>query len=154
MHDLQILFREYVNTDLPAVAKLRSGSEDQVAHWQERISNYLAGIHNPQNALPQRVIAVAESDGVVVGFIAGQLTTRFSCQGELQWLDVSPKFRRRKIASQLIKVLAEWFIENGAFRICVDPGTEIARRFYAANGATQLNNHWMFWSDIRDIYRK
>ena len=149
-----IFFRQVTHSDLPFLARLRSSKEDQVSFWQDRISRYLAGTHNPQKALPERIIFIAEVEHKIVGFIAGQLTTRFDCQGELQWLDVAADFRRKMIASKLILNLAEWFIQKQAYRICVDPGNDTARLFYAAIGAKDLNQHWMFWSDIRKIVGK
>ena len=145
------IFRTVTNHDLPFLARLRSNTEDDVLFWQDRIEQYLAGVHNPQKALPQRTIFVAEVDTAIVGFIAGQLTTRFNCDGELQWLDVAVSYRRKKIASQLVRVLAQWFIENNAFKICVDPGNDLARLLYRHNGATDLNHHWMYWENIAEL---
>ena len=104
--------------------------------------------------MPERVIVVAEIDDAIVGFIAGQLTTRYNCQGELQWLDVASNFRRKKLASKLVHVLAQWFIQKDAYKICVDPGNDAARLFYSAIGATNLNAHCMHWEDIRQILSK
>ena len=146
-----MIFRTATDKDLPALARLRSATGDEVPYWEDRIAQYLAGTHNPQKALPQRIIFVAEIDGSVAGFIAGQLTTRYDCEGELQWLDVAAEFRRKKIASQLVRVLAQWFIQQHAYKICLDPGTKEARAFYSVNGATNLNAHWMYWKNIREI---
>ena|SRR5689334_709384 len=143
-----------MNEDVPSLARLRSTSKDEVSFWENRIARYLAGIHNPQKALPQRVIFVAEIDGALAGFIAGQLTTRYDCEGEVQWLDVDPSLRRKKTGSTLVQVLAKWFIENHAYKVCVDPGNEAARLFYFANGATDLNAHWMYWKNIKQILVK
>jgi GNAT superfamily N-acetyltransferase len=122
-----------------------------VAYWAERIELYSQGLVNPQQALPPRIIYVAEYNGEVVGFIAGHLTRRFDCGGELQWINTLPGFQHKGIASQLIKTLAAWFIERQVYKICVDPGNQIARNLYSKNGATNLNDHWMFWEDIRII---
>jgi ribosomal protein S18 acetylase RimI-like enzyme len=151
LNDSTLIFRTATDKDLPAVARLRSTHEDEVSFWQNRITQYLAGIHNPQKALPDRVVFVAEIDGAIVGFIAGQLTTRYDCDGELQWLDVAANFRRKKLASKLLRVLAQWFIQKEAYQVCVDPGNDEARRFYFANDATNLNSHWMYWDDIRQL---
>jgi GNAT superfamily N-acetyltransferase len=54
------------------------------------------------------------------------------------------------VATQLLRRLAEWFVSQGARRICVDvqPANRSARAFYARHGATELNPHWMVWEDI------
>jgi ribosomal protein S18 acetylase RimI-like enzyme len=149
--DTKINFREFSGRDLLTLARLRSTNVHEIAFWQDRISKYLAGTHNPQKALSERVIYVAEFNDLVVGFIAGQLTTRFDCQGELQWIDVSPEFRRMRVASKLIRLLALWFIERNVFKVCVDPGNEVAELFYTANGASKLNEHWMYWENIAKV---
>jgi len=103
---------------------------------------------HPQKALAPRIIYVAIKDDLIIGFIAGHLTERFECDGELEWINVITKERGKGVAPSLILVLAEWFRKQNAFKICVDPGDETARKFYAKNGAEKLNEHWMFWNDI------
>lgn len=56
----------------------------------------------------------------LVGFIAGHLTRRYGCDGELQWVDVISEHRRIGVASELLCLLAEWFVGQKAFRICVN----------------------------------
>ncbi len=92
----------------------------------------------------------------MVGFIAGHLTSRYGCDGELQWMDVIPEFRRRSVASELLRRLAKWFAEQGASRICVDvdPANKIARSFYTKHRAEHLNPHWLVWSDITRVLRE
>ncbi len=91
---------------------------------------------------------MAIKDDAIIGFIAGHLTKRFECDGELEWIDVLSQGRRKGIASELVLELADWFKKQNAFKICVDPGNEIARKFYFKNGAEKLNEHWMFWNNI------
>jgi GNAT superfamily N-acetyltransferase len=86
-----------------------------------------------------------------VGFIAGHLTERFGCDGELQWINVIAKFRKAGIATKLLHLLAKWFVKRNAFYICVDPGNEQSRKFYAGQGAENLNKHWMAWKDINIV---
>jgi GNAT superfamily N-acetyltransferase len=154
LNDSTFIFRTVTDKDLPSLARLRSTTEDEVSFWQNRMDQYLAGIHNPQKALPDRVIFVVDIDGTIVGFIAGQLTKRYNCEGELQWLYVATDFRRKKLASKLVHVLAQWFIKKQAYKVCVDPGNAAAKLFYFANGATNLNAHWMYWDDIRQLHDK
>jgi GNAT superfamily N-acetyltransferase len=144
-------YREVKIEDIPALAKIRAANWETEDFWNYSISSYLNNTRNPQKALKERVLYVALVGSTIVGFIAGHLTTRYDCQGELEWIDVVQQYRRYGIASKLIKILAAWFIEQKAYKVCIDPGNEIAREFYAKNGAKDLNEHWMYWNDIRSI---
>lgn len=147
----EIKYRQATDKDFIELAKIRATGSGSMEYWADRIENYSQGLINPQQALPPRIIYLAVCNDQVVGFIAGHLTRRFNCEGELQWIDTIAEFRNRGIASHLIKLLAAWFIRNKAYKICVDPGNQIARSLYSKNGATDLNDHWMFWNDIRMI---
>jgi GNAT superfamily N-acetyltransferase len=83
-----------------------------------------------------------------MGFVAGHLTRRYRCDGELQWIDVVAERRRRGVATKLLRLIASWFVLQGARRIRVDAGNSAARQLYQANGAEELNQHWMVWNDI------
>jgi ribosomal protein S18 acetylase RimI-like enzyme len=93
---------------------------------------------------------VAEQDDEVIGFIAGHLTRRFHCDGELQWINVSTTQRRQGVARELLRELGDWFSAYNARKICVDvePRNADARAFYTRHGAQPLNNHWLVWPDI------
>ena len=86
----------------------------------------------------------------IVGLIAGHLTRRFGCDGELEWISIRPQYRGRGIGAELLRRLAEWFGRHDALRICVDvePSNEVAQRFYARHGAEHLKPHWMVWRDM------
>lgn len=90
-----------------------------------------------------------------MGLIAGHLTRRFGCDGELEWVSVQPRYRGKAIASELLRQLAEWFAKLGALRVCVDvePSNEAARRFYRSHGAEDLKPHWMIWKDIGQVLK-
>ena len=105
---------------------------------------------HPRQALMPRVAYVAEEGKAVVGFIAGHLTHRFDCAGELEWINVVPECRGGGISSALLRLLAAWFVEQHAVRVCVDvdPANSLARRFYLRYGAQHLNPHWLIWNDI------
>jgi ribosomal protein S18 acetylase RimI-like enzyme len=109
---------------------------------------YLAGEHHPQDALGPRAMWIAAEEDSPVGYVAGHLTRRFGCDGELQWIYVAPEHRRAGVASHLLGLLMEWFRAHGARRVCVDVGDEAARLFYRRHGAVELNEHWMIWQDI------
>jgi ribosomal protein S18 acetylase RimI-like enzyme len=137
--------------DVAGMAEVRAGDWGSEEFWRERIAKYLAGESHPQRALAPRVAFVCVDAERVVGLIAGHLTRRFNCAGELQWISVRPEFRGRGIASQLFLLLADWFAAQGALRVCVDvePSNATARRFYAGHGAVDLKPSWMVWADIR-----
>lgn len=112
------------------------------------MSLYLAGEHHPRHALAPRAMWLAEKAGRPVGYVAGHLTRRFACDGELEWIYVVGEERRRGVAAELVRLLAAWFVEKGARRICVDLGDERARGFYLRLGAVDLRKHWLVWNDI------
>lgn len=138
--------------DIPALAALRAVTWGTPDFWTPRIKAYMDGTHSPQHARQERVVFVAD-DGA--GLIAGHLTERFGCTGELQWIDVHPDRRGTGLARALVRRLAEWFSERCEGRICVNvaPENAIARRFYARCGATELSEHWLVWKSPADTLR-
>lgn len=140
-------------SDVPAMARIRAAQWGSVEYWNDRISGYLCGKLHPQQALPPRLLYLALEGDTLLGFIAGHLTRRYSCDGELEWINVVPERRGSGIALELLRHLAAWFIEQKARRICVDvdPANTVARRFYLHHGATELNAHWLVWEDIKVV---
>jgi ribosomal protein S18 acetylase RimI-like enzyme len=118
--------------------------------WSDRILAYLNGTANPRYALQPRIVVVALHNGSPVGFAAGHLTRRFGCEGELQWVNVAAAFRRAGIASELVRIVAMWFIERGARRVCVnvEPDNVAGRGLYARHHAEPLSSHWLSWADM------
>ena len=149
-------YREARDTDVDALAAIRAAEWGDHQYWRERISGYASGRLNPKHALAPRVIFVAEDDARIVGFIAGHLTRRLRCDGELEWLNVIPEKRRAGVAGELLIVLARWFAEKTAKRICVDadPENPTARAFYRKHGAKDLNPHWLVWPDITALLKR
>jgi ribosomal protein S18 acetylase RimI-like enzyme len=145
-----MLNRKAELSDVPGMARLRANHWGSEEYWQERIPLYLTGQLHPQQALESRKGFVCVDGEEVVGLIAGHLTRRFGCDGQLEWISVSPAYRGQDIASGLLRLLADWFVAGSARFICVDvdPANEPARKFYAANGAYDLKPHWMAWKDI------
>ena len=146
----EFTFRLLAPADIPAMAEIRAGDWGTADYWRERIERYLDNSSSPGQALQDRVAYVCLDGERVVGLVAGHLTRRFGCDGELQWISVRPEFRRHGVASGLFRRMAEWFVEHGARRICVDvePSNETARRFYARHGAEDFKPSWMLWKDI------
>jgi len=147
-----VLYRQAKLCDVAAMACIRAAERESEEYWRLRISAYLEGRHHPRLARASRVLYVASQSDTLVGFIAGHLTRRYACDGELQWIDVIGEHRRSGIASQLVRHLAAWFVQWGALRICVDvqPANNVARAFYARHGAETLNRHWV-WNDIHVV---
>lgn len=148
-----MLYRKAELSDVAGMARLRASDWGSEEYWRERIPLYLTGQLHPQHALASRIGFVCVNGEQIVGLIAGHLTRRFGCDGELEWISVSPAYRGQKIASGLFRLLADWFVAKGARFICVDvdPANEPARKFYAANGAYDLKPHWMAWKDIEIV---
>jgi ribosomal protein S18 acetylase RimI-like enzyme len=117
------------------------------------MAGYMRGELHPQHALGKRAVYVAVEQGGVVGLIAGHLTRRFECDGELEWLDVTSTRRGSGIAAALLQELAAWFKAHGAKRVCVDvdPENAPAQAFYRRHEAEDLQPHWLVWSDITTL---
>ena len=147
----EIKYREIKDGDIPALANFRSINNEEQTYWEQRITGYLNLTHHPHKALQARIIFVAEDEKKIIGFIAGHLTQRYNCDGELQWINVCEAYRNRGIGFALICVLNKWFIQHNAFKICVDAGNELARKFCKKYSAEDLNQHWLFWKDIREM---
>ena len=141
-------YREAAETDILLMADMRAVEWGDYNAWYERIKSYHDKNHHPQQALAPRIFYAAYQENKMIGFIAGHLTKRFGCQGELQWINVAPEYRNKGVAAALVKLLAAWFAAQNASRICVDPGNESARLFYKKQNAENLNEHWMYWKDI------
>lgn len=146
----EVLYRPATLLDVSAMAQLRSEHWGKAPDWEHRIASYLSGELHPRHALLPRIAIVAEQNDEIIGFIAGHLTRRYKCDGELEWINVAEPQRGQGVASELLHHLAEWFVENGARRVCVDvqPRNADAREFYTRHGAERLNEHWMLWTDI------
>jgi GNAT superfamily N-acetyltransferase len=137
------------------MAEIRAGDWGTEEYWRKRIHDYLTRQLHPREALLPRVSFVCIDGEHIVGLIAGHLTRRFGCAGELEWISVRPEYRGRGVASQLLRRLAKWFIDNGALKVCVDvePKNTIARRFYASHGAMDLKPHWLIWENIAEALK-
>lgn len=144
-----IKFREATDQDIQVIAILHP--QKGVSNWFERIHGYKNCDFNPYQALPHRVFYVATASNSIVGFIAGHLTNRSDYFGQIQWLSVLPEFRRNGIASELLSILASWFVKHGSLSVSVDvdPDNKDFQSFYKSRHAESLNNYWLYWDDIR-----
>lgn len=135
------------------MARLRAVEWGTEAYWLIRVTSYLDGTTSPGHALTARTAFVAIHDYTVAGFVAGHRTRRFRCDGELQWINIAPEWRRKSVASELLRKMAAWFAEQQALRVCVDvePDNVPARNFYQRHGAEVMKPHWLVWPDIRVV---
>jgi ribosomal protein S18 acetylase RimI-like enzyme len=113
----EVLYRPATLLDVAAMAQIRSEHWGHAPDWELRLASYMSGEHHPRHALLPRVVIVAEQDDEVIGFIAGHLTRRFHCDGELQWINVSAPQRRQGVATEMLRELAGWFTAYNAHRI-------------------------------------
>ena len=144
------MIRMGVEADIPGMAALRAGEWGTQEYWEKRITAYQRCALHPQQALDSRIIYVATILEKVVGLVAGHLTRRFGCDGELEWINVAPEYRGRDIATDLLRQLATWFTSQQALYICVNCAADnlIAQKFYKRHGAEILSDHWLIWKDI------
>jgi GNAT superfamily N-acetyltransferase len=135
------------------MAAIRAREWQTREFWTASIGNYLVGSRSPQQAFPDRAVWVALEDHAIVGFVAGHLTTRFGCQGELQWINALAEHRGKSIADHLTETILDWFRQQKAFHICVnvEPQNSVARALYARHGAAPLSDYWMQWRDLRQM---
>jgi GNAT superfamily N-acetyltransferase len=144
-----IQYRQAERSDIPHMFRIWAIEKSEGGTSEERMTAYFDGQLHPQHALLPRVVYVAYG-GALLGYIAGHLTRRFGCDGELEWLYVTPEWRRKGIATELLRCLVEWFKHQDASQVCVNvaPWNEVAIRFYVRHGAEVKNQHWLVWNDI------
>lgn len=69
----------------------------------------------------------------------------------MQYLFVAPAHRRQGVATELLRLLAKWFQEQGARKVCValahDTPPE-AQPFFESVGASPLKKNRYAWEDI------
>jgi GNAT superfamily N-acetyltransferase len=154
--ELPITLRPAASADIPAMAAIRAQEWGTTSFWAHRIGSYLRGEHSPQEALPARAAFVATDESILLGFVAGHRTRRLGCDGELQWINVVHEKRGLGIGRKLLRQMGAWFVEQNAYRICVnvDPKNAIARKLYARYGAHPLKKHWMVWQNSRAMCRE
>jgi ribosomal-protein-alanine N-acetyltransferase len=143
-----VQYRQATGADVPGMERSRL-TDRAAGPADSRMAAYLEGRHHPQHALAPRVAYLALERDAVVGYIAGHLTRRYDCDGELQYLFVAPGHRRTGVASALLRLLRDWFRDQHASRICVDvePDNAGGRAFYGHHGATPLNRGWLVFSE-------
>jgi GNAT superfamily N-acetyltransferase len=142
--------RQAQRSDIPHMARIWGIEKGEGGTSEERMTAYFEGQHHPQHALSPRIIYAAFERDALIGYIAGHLTRRLDCDAELQWIYVTPEWRRKGVASELLRHLAAWFREQHASRVCVNVSVSNlgAHCFYARNGALVMNPHWLVWPNM------
>jgi GNAT superfamily N-acetyltransferase len=151
----EVRFHQATSKDVPAMALCRQ-TEPAAGAPDPRMASYFDGAHHPQEALLPRTGYVALKGERVVGYIAGHLTKRHGCDGELQYLFVEPAYRRQGFGTALLRLLAEWFRERGARKVCVGIANDSppeTKPFVEHLGALPLVKHWYAWDDIEVVVR-
>jgi ribosomal protein S18 acetylase RimI-like enzyme len=150
---IDVLYRQTKDTDIAGMARIRAEEWGTQDYWMARISGYLECKVHPRQALMPRISYVAAEQDSIVGFVAGHLTHRYGCGGEIEWISVSRDHRVEGIASRLLLLLVSWFAEQKALQVCVDvnPANSAATKFYMRHGAQKLNDHWLVWKDITSM---
>ncbi len=97
-----------------------------------------------KNAIENAVVFVAEDNGVVVGYICGELTSvpYYSFKiAELCNMCVTMKYRKRGVGTMLTNKFFEYFKQQGVFRFSVTASfkNECAKNFYKKIGFTESN---------------
>lgn len=145
-----ISFRAVTSADVPAMVQCHLN--DLAADPADpRMAAYLEGQHHPQQALPARTGYVAFVGEQLIGYIAGHRTNRHGCEGEVQYLFVSPAYRLRGIGTALVQRLAQWFAQEGARKVCIGVANDSPpqlKPFVESLGATPLMKNWYVWEDL------
>ena len=83
-----------------------------------------------------RCTFIAFSDGFPVGIAAIYRDNKKKEEGEILQVWVSPDFRGRRVARELVETILQWSEENGFQRVLarVTPGNDRALRFYIKCG--------------------
>jgi GNAT superfamily N-acetyltransferase len=132
-----IRYRLATSADVSAMTACRL-TDPAAGPADSRMASYFDGQHLPHQALLPRVGYVALLRDTVITYIAGHQTTRHGCAREVQYLFVGPGYRRRGIATALLRSSADCFSQTGAqkVRVCVDAASPAAEPFYESVGAS------------------
>jgi len=156
LHPSIFHFREAIESDIPELARICAKEGQPIEFWNARLFGYLKNEFNPFQALDSRVIFVAIREGIPVGFVAGHITRRSDYPGHVQWIGVSPEYQRMGIGSELVWILAGWFVERQITKVRADVDIEFigSSDFFNYHKAQLQNKRWLCWEDIRTILSK
>ncbi len=130
-----------------------AGDIDPMRRRQRWMTYFRA--ESPATSKPERRVLTATLNGASVGYIAGHLTARYGMESEIQSLYVLHAHQRKGIGSALLSSFADWLVSMSALRLCVGIAAENPyRAFYEKHGACYLNEHWLYWCDVRTLIPK
>jgi len=93
-------------------------------------------------------VVVAEEEGERVGFLWANLIQYGSARiGYVEELYVLPAFRRRGVATRLMREALRWFREQRppVVFVSTSPGDRTAWRFYESLGFRRTRGPWFHW---------
>ncbi|WP_224484523.1 GNAT family N-acetyltransferase [Robertkochia aurantiaca] len=136
---------------LEDLARICASELGNYHYWIQRLDGYLNLEGNTQFARNKRIVYVAVEKGKPVGFIAGHLTSRWECDGELQWFFCHSALNRTFTTEKLFTLMRNWFVNQGVKSVCVnvEPDNYRIRDLYSSFGAKVLNDQWLIWKNIK-----
>jgi GNAT superfamily N-acetyltransferase len=152
--DITELTRIEIESKRLSIPHLVDPEEIDSTRRLQRWSTYFRG-ESPAGSKCARLVLKASAGARFVGYVAGHLTSRHGMEAEIQSFYVLREHQRKGIGSALLSTLAEWLVGMSVAQLCVGIAAENPyRAFYVKHGAHYLNEHWMYWSDIRPLVRK
>jgi GNAT superfamily N-acetyltransferase len=150
--DIADLTRLEIESKCASIPNLVDPVEIDPTRRRQRWETYFR-CESPAGAKHQRQVLMATVGGSAVGYIAGHLSSRHGMDAEIQSFYVLLEHQRKGFGSTLLSAFSVWVTEMSLFRVCVGIASENPyRAFYTKHGAQYLNEHWMYWSDIRVLH--
>jgi GNAT superfamily N-acetyltransferase len=119
----------------------------RVTRW----STYFKG-QSPHTSKPDRLVLKAVMKNRIVGYLAGHLTTRYNLDAEIQSFYILKQHQRHGIGKKLLAEFAKWLVSKNVASLCVGIApTNKYKAFYIKNGGQYFNDHWIYWTDIKDL---
>jgi GNAT superfamily N-acetyltransferase len=104
---------------------------------------------SPATSKPERIVFKAVIEGLIIGYIAGHLTTRYDMNAEIQSFYVLKEHQRARAGSKLFESLLSWLTTQNATSLCVGIDDKNPyHAFYSKYGGKHLNPHWICWEDV------
>lgn len=136
---MELTARLSTEGDTGAVSELRAQARAELAGVRGG-DVLLAGLSSGDNAPPGALSAVAELEGVVIGYLTGQLLWLADGMRLLQIAElyVDPGAREVGAGEALLRTARLWALEQGASGIDVGvlPGAREAKNFFESSGLT------------------
>ena len=149
--DIPELTRVEIESKIHSIPECIEAFEIDPNSRASRWRTYFDG-QSPQTSKPQRVVFKAIYQDSIVGYLAGHLTTRYNMDAEIQSFYVLKMHQRNGIGSYLLSEFAGWVIANECKSLCVGiAANNKYQAFYLKHGGKHLNEHWIYWNDVRPL---